>query len=191
MIRKHKKYSKPRKLFDKTRIEEENILKERYGLKNKKEIWKADASIARIRNQAKKLITADEEDKKKFVEKLQKQGLGVESIADSLGLNKEDYLKRRLQTIVHVKKLVNTPKQARQLISHKHVSIGDQVVSIPSYKVSLEEEPDVRINISIKLKDEKKEKGKIEEIKEDIENKNEDIKSEKNKTKEVIEIKNG
>jgi len=40
----------------KPRIEEENVLREKYGLKSKREIWKADAAIGRIRNRAKLLI---------------------------------------------------------------------------------------------------------------------------------------
>ena len=38
--RKQKKYSRPRKIYDKPRIEEENELIKKYGLKNKKEIWR-------------------------------------------------------------------------------------------------------------------------------------------------------
>ena len=38
MKRQNKKYSRPRKPFDKQRIEEENLLRDKYGLKNKKEI---------------------------------------------------------------------------------------------------------------------------------------------------------
>ena len=166
MIRKHKKYSRPRKLYDKVRISEENSLREKYGLKNKREIWKADAAIARIRNRAKLLITKPDEEKKSFIEKLQKQGFKVSSIAEALGLNKEDWLRRRLQTILFSKKLAFTPKQARQLIAHKHVSIGEQIVSIPSYQVSLEEEPIVRLNIVLKIKEPKK--SKLEEIKEEV-----------------------
>ena len=155
--RKRKEYSRPQKPFDKTRIEEENVLKERYGLKNKKEIWKADAAIGRIRNLAKQLITKSEEEKQAFIGKLQKKGFKIESIADSLALNKEDWLKRRLQTIVFSTKLTNTPKQARQLITHKHVSVGERIVNIPSYQINLEEETQVKLNLALKLKQEKKE----------------------------------
>ncbi len=166
MKKQKKKYSRPQRPFDKARIDEENVLKERYGLKNKKEIWKADASIGRIRNLAKQLITASDEDKNAFVERLKKKGFEVESIADALGLDKEDWLKRRLQTIVHKKGFANKPKQARQFITHKHVSIGNQVVNIPSYQVSLEEENLVKCDIVLKIKEEKK--GKVEEIKEEV-----------------------
>jgi small subunit ribosomal protein S4 len=160
------------------RIIDENELIKKYGLKNKREIWKADASIGRIRNMAKQLITRSDEEKKAFVEKLQKKGFHVQSIAESLALNKEDWLKRRLQTVVHAKKLSNTPKQARQLVVHKHVSIGKRIVNKPSYQVSLEQEPEIKLNLSLKKEPEKK--SKIEDIKKEIENK----KTEKNSDKE-------
>lgn len=166
MIRQKKKFSRPRKPYDKTRIDEENILREKYGLKSKKEIWKADAAIARIRNLAKQLITKSDEEKNKFILRLQKKGFNVNSIAEALALNKEDYMKRRLQTIVYLNGLTTTPKQARQMITHKHVSIGDQTVNIPSYQVSLEEEPLVKLNITLKVKEHKK--SKEEKIKEEI-----------------------
>lgn len=166
MKRKLNLYQKPKKLYDKTRILEENKLKEKYGLKNKKEIWKADAKIKRIRNLAKELIVASDEEKQKFLDTLKKQGIPVETIADVLSLNKEDWLKRRLQTLVVEKKLVNTPKQARQFIVHKHVSIGGRIVNIPSYVVSADEESTIKLNIVLKKKEQKK--SEIEEIKEEV-----------------------
>ncbi|MFH1358642.1 MAG: 30S ribosomal protein S4 [archaeon] len=185
MIRKKKKYSRPQRPFDKARIEAENVLKDKYGLKNKKEIWKADAAIGRIRNQAKELITKSDEEKNAFVEKLHKKGFGVKSVADSLALDKEDWLKRRLQTILKKKGLTTTTKQARQLITHKHVSIGDQIVNIPSYQVSLEEEGLVKLNIT--LKTDKKPKTKVEKIKEELEEEKQKVKEEPEVSKEPKE----
>ncbi|MDP3026106.1 MAG: 30S ribosomal protein S4 [Nanoarchaeota archaeon] len=163
--RKRKQHSRPRRPFDKVRIGEENVLKEKYGLKNKKEIWKADSAIAKVRNLAKRLITKSDEEKRTFIERLQKVGFKVEKIADALALDKEDWLKRRLQTIIFMKKFASTPKQARQFVAHKHVSVGDRIINIPSYQVSLEEEPSVRLNLVLKKENKK---SKIEEIKEQI-----------------------
>ncbi len=162
MKKQSKKYSKPRRAFDKIRISEENLLKEKYGLKNKKEIWKADAAIARIRNLAKKLITKSEEEKRSFIERLQKKGFQIENIGDVLGLNKEDWLKRRLQTIVYKKKLSTTTKQARQFVVHKHVFVGEKIINIPSYLVSLNEEPEIKLNLAFKIQKPKKEKAVVE-----------------------------
>ncbi len=161
--RKRNRYLKPRRLHDSLRMKEEELLKEKYGLKNKKEIWKAEASIKRTRNIAKKLIIKSEEEKKAFVEKLKKRGFKIDKISDALALNKEDWLKRRLQTILFLNGLANTISQSRQLVAHKHVSIGDSVVNIPSYQVSLQEEPLIKVNISLKI-----EKEGIEDIKEKL-----------------------
>ena len=125
-----------------------------------------NAAIARIRNLAKQLITKPEHEKKDFVERLKKKGFKIDSIPDALALNKEDWLKRRFQTVVFLKKLANTPKQSRQFIIHKHVSIGNQIVNIPSYQVSLEEEPKIKLNLVLKIPEIKK--SKIEKIKEEI-----------------------
>ena len=160
--RKPNLYAKPRRLHDKIRMEEENALIEKYGLKNKKEIWKADSAIGRLRNLAKKLITKSDEEKNSFVEKLKKKGFKVSNIADILALNKEDWLKRRLQTIIFSKGLARTLKQARQLVSHKQVSVGEQIVNIPSYQVSLEEEPFVKLNLVLKIKEPENKKNIIE-----------------------------
>jgi len=179
-----KKYSKPTKPFDKQRITEENVIVEKYGLKNKREIWRAEAAIVRIRNLAKQLITKSEDEKQAFVDRLKKQGFNVSSIPDALALNKENWLKRRLQTIVHLKKLTTTPKQARQLIVHKHVSVGNQIVNIPSYMVGLEEEPLVKLNIALNIKTPKQ--SKEEKIKKEMEERAENIKEESEEAEEEM-----
>jgi small subunit ribosomal protein S4 len=166
MKRQHQKYERPRRPFDKQRIEEEDALVEKYGLKNKREIWKAEAAIARIRNQAKKLIVGTDEQKQAFIARLQKKGFKVEKIADVLSLDKEDWLKRRLQTMVHAKGLTTTAKQARQFIVHKHVSVGDRIVNIPSYQVAVDEEPLISLNIV--LKQPPVSKDTLQEIKEEM-----------------------
>ena len=165
MKRQKKKYLKPRRPHDKVRMDEEAGLIKKYGLKNKNEIWKADAAIERVRYQAKMLIVSSDEQKKAFILKLQRKGFAVEKIADILSLNKEDLLKRRLQSIVYKKRLASTPNQARQFIVHKHISIGDQIVNIPSYQIKTEEEPLIRLNVVLKSEEIK---SHLEGIKEEI-----------------------
>ena len=72
MKRKHKNYSHPRRPFDKARIEEEAKIKKEFGLKNKREIWKADTKIKIIREKAKKLISSDKEKQQALFEQLKK-----------------------------------------------------------------------------------------------------------------------
>ena len=89
MIRKKNKYVKPKQMFEKERIQEENKLALTYGLKSKKEVWKALAKINYFRARAKALVNADQEDKALFFDKLKKIGLDVNSIGDVLALEKE------------------------------------------------------------------------------------------------------
>jgi len=151
MKRKHKSYSRPKKPFDKKRIEEEAELKKEFGLKNKKEIWKAEAKVSLMRKKAKSLISSDDKEQKSLLEKLNKIGLKVNSISDVLGLDKTNYLNRRLQTVLLKKGIANTPRHARQLIAHKKVLVDGKVVSIPSYIIS----EDLENKISLKIKEKK------------------------------------
>lgn len=141
--RKHNLYSRPKKLFDKARIEAENAIVEKYGLKNKTEIWKAEAKVSGLRSQAKKLIPKQDEAKREFYAKLNKMGLNVTSIADILGLKTEDWLNRRLQTIVFNKGLAKTAKEARQFITHKNILVQGKIVNIPSFVVDREMESQI------------------------------------------------
>ena len=50
--------------------------------------------------------------------------------------------------------LVRTMKQSRQLVTHGHITINDQKVTIPSYVVSRDEEELIAYHPSSKLNDE-------------------------------------
>lgn len=156
MKRKHKQYSKPKRPFDKARIDEEAEIKKEFGLKNKREIWRAEARIKTIREKAKNLISASPEEQQALFSRLQRTGLKVDSIADILSLDKKDYLKRRLQTIVVKKKLATTAKSARQLITHKKVLVDGRIVDSPSYIVPVKSEDKITLKRS-------KSKKKLEE----------------------------
>ena len=157
MKRKHKSYSRPKRPFDKQRIDEEANIKKEFGLKNKREIWKAEAKIKSIREKAKKLISAKPEEQKKLFDQLKKIGLNVNSISDVLSLDTRDYLKRRLQTVLVEKKIARTIKNSRQLITHKKVLVDGNVVNSPSYVVTIELEDKISLRLR-KKKQNKKEK---------------------------------
>jgi small subunit ribosomal protein S4 len=169
MKRKHKNYSRPKRPFEKVRIEEEGKIKAEFGLKNKREIWKTDAKLRLMREKAKNLISANPEEQKALFKGLEKIGLKVKSIADVLSLDRKDLLKRRLQTMVVEKKLATTTKQARQFIVHKKILVNGSVVNIPSYIVPSE------LENKITLRDIKKvtKKAKKETPSEEIENEEE------------------
>jgi len=145
-----KTYETPKHPWEADRIKEEWELQKKYGLKNKKEIWKAKSILRNFRSQARqlqaKLRYGDpqaEKQQKQLFDKLVRLGILNEAnttLDAILSLTVEDVLRRRLQTIVYLKGLARTPKQARQFIVHGHIAIGDRRVTIPGYLVRKEEE---------------------------------------------------
>ncbi len=133
-------------------MKEENGLIKKYGLKSRREVWRADFAIGTIRNIAKRLITAPENEKEIFLEKQRRKGFAVANIAEVLSLNKEDLLKRRLQSILVSKKLAETHKQARQLITHKHVLLNGHKIDSPSHLTTVDEESSLELTLALPVK---------------------------------------
>lgn len=82
---------------------------------------------------------------KQLLDRLHRLGILHETAAldDVLDMSIEDILERRLQTLVFRRGLAKSVYQARQLITHGHVSIGGKRVSSPSYLVLRNEEPKI------------------------------------------------
>lgn len=144
------KYSKPKKLLDKGRIEEESALKKAYGLKNMRELWLAGEELKRARREARRLLSLPEAERKDeqgiILSKLCRLGILDEKagVEDVLTLTVKDILERRLQTRVLRKGLAKTMRQSRQLITHGFISVGGRMVNIPSYMVSASEDESLR-----------------------------------------------
>ena len=140
------KYSGPSHPWKADRLEKEKILVEKFGLKNKTELWKAEAKLKRMKATA-KLATARRDaqsfiEEKQLLERAVRMGIlnpGA-GLLDLLSLESESILARRLQTVVSNLGLARTVKQARQFIVHNHILVSGKVVSIPSYIVKKEEE---------------------------------------------------
>ena len=122
-----------------------------FGLKTKRELWKTQTELSRIRLQARSLLALrqDERERKEpiLMQSLSKIGLVNEdsTLDDVLNLQVTDLLSRRLQTIAQRKLYFKTPYQARQAIVHGHIMIGDSIVTIPSYTVKIEEEAKIHL----------------------------------------------
>lgn len=148
MRTQRKEYETPTRAWQEDRIEEEKRLREEYGLANKREVWKAQSTVRDFRQRARQL-NADEnpQEEEQLIRKLAGLGLIDEgaSLNDVLDIEVEDVLERRLPTIVYRRGLAETPKEARQLVSHGHIMIGNQRVDIPSYLVTETEENDIRV----------------------------------------------
>lgn len=158
-----KKYQTPGHPWRKERVVGEKELKREYGLPRNKEIWKNASALGAFKKQAKRLVTLATEqagkEKEQMFTKLIKLGilkttLNEAQIDDVLSLSVRDVLERRLQTIVLKKGLARSMKQARQLITHEHIKIGDKKIKSPSYFVSIEEEANVRFAENSPLADE-------------------------------------
>lgn len=136
----------PRHPWRKERLIDESRLLGVYGLRNKRELWKAVATVRYYRHRARALLAAPieirEREEKALIDKLVKLGLLNEGarLDDVLNLRVEDLLERRLQTLVHRKGLAKSIYEARQLIIHGHISIGNRRIRSPGYIVSREEE---------------------------------------------------
>ena len=123
-----------------------------FGLKTKRELWKARTELSRLRKQARSLLALRQEVRQEkepiLMKSLSKIGLvGDDSTLDDvLNLQVIDLLSRRLQTVVLKKFGFKTPYQARQAVVHGHIMIGDRIVNIPSYTVSTEEENNILIS---------------------------------------------
>ncbi|HUU75009.1 MAG TPA: 30S ribosomal protein S4 [Methanoregulaceae archaeon] len=150
----HKQYQTPKRPFEKTRIEEETRLMIEYGLRNKREVWKAQSYLRRYRKAARDLLalmstgtdTAVVEAKKnQLIGHMQRIGLlgpdaGIDNV---LSLKVQQEFERRLQTMVYRQGLARSPKQSRQLITHGHIAVNGKRINIPSYRVVRNEETEI------------------------------------------------
>ena len=147
-----KKYVTPSHPWQEDRIKAENELVKKYGLKNKREVWKAQTHLRKYRGQARELLarvtTGDIQSKKEsdqLLLYLNRMNIlpANSTLDDVLALETESILSRRLQTLIYLKGLANTPNQSRQLISHGHIAIGERRVTVPGYIVEKDEEGEI------------------------------------------------
>jgi small subunit ribosomal protein S4 len=154
--RKPKKlFRRPRRIWTTDQLNAELYIVGSYGLRNKRELWRAQSEVARYRNQARALLALPTEVRQQketqLLSFLNRLGLVNQSatLDDVLNLKIEDLLERRLQTIVMKKGETKSAQQARQMVAHGHVSLGNRIVNIPGYLVKREEEQQILLHISL------------------------------------------
>lgn len=146
-----KKYSRPRSPWRADQLAQELYTLGTFGLRNKRELWKAQTNLSSIRKQARTLLAATEavrlREERKLLNSLMRKGLVKEGaiLDDILSLTVEDVLARRLQSMVFKKGMAVSPLHARQLITHGHVMVGERRITVPGYMVGSEEEESVKV----------------------------------------------
>ncbi|MHC1755287.1 MAG: 30S ribosomal protein S4 [Methanosarcina sp.] len=152
--KKSKSYETPKHPWQEARMAAEVQLVKAYGLRNKREVWKAASMLRMYRSEARKLLarvaggqeteleghyrTQSEE----ILSKLIRYGIikSDANIDDILSLKTENILERRLQTQVLRLGLARTVIQARQFITHGHIAINGRKATIPGMLVSKDDE---------------------------------------------------
>ena len=174
--KQRRKYETPRFPWRTDILQSELRFLGQYGLRNKRELWRHKTMLSRFREIARSLrgMPAEQRERmeRQLLNRLSRLGVLPETavLDDVLDLALEDILERRLQTMVFSKGLAKSVYQARQLITHGHISIDGKRVSAPSYLVLRDEEarlvyastsnlskPDHPIRISISAGDQKQE----------------------------------
>lgn len=141
-----KQYSRPRSPWRADQLAQELYLLGTFGLRNKRELWKAETRLSSVRKQARILLAATQtvrlREEKKLLDSLRRRGFigDAATLDDILSLTVEDVLQRRLQSMVFKKGMALSPLHSRQLIVHGHVSVGGRVVTVPGYEVEGREE---------------------------------------------------
>ena len=135
-----KKYDTPLHPWIADRIKQENKLIKKYGLKNKKEIWKAETMIKKYRRDARELlglsIEQTAQERQQLLNHLIRYGMLSETakLEDVLNLTAEDVLRRRLQTFVHKKGLAYTAQGSpsiRGSWTHSHEQSKNKLTKLP------------------------------------------------------------
>jgi len=144
-----KTYKTPRRCYEKERLDRELKLVGEYGLRNKREVYRVQYTLAKVRSVARSLLTLPEKDPKRLFEgsallrRLTRLGLlneNEQKLDYILSLSVEKFLDRRLQTRVFASGLALSIHHARCLIFQRHIRVGKRMVNAPSFNVRVESE---------------------------------------------------
>merc|ERR1711924_573289 len=146
------KVSKPPRRPFEERLDAELKLIGQYGLKNRREIWRVRLALAKIRATARTLLTKDDKDPVRIFEgqalmrRMIRYGILDEDkqrLDYVLSLKIEQFMERRLQTLVFERGLAKSIHHARVLIRQRHIRVGRQIVNVPSFMVRVESQPHI------------------------------------------------
>ncbi|KMZ73608.1 40S ribosomal protein S9-2 [Zostera marina] len=151
-----KTFKKPRRPYEKERVDAELKLVGEYGLRCKRELWRVQYALSRIRNAAKELLKLDDKNEKRIFEgeallrRMHRYGLLEETqnkLDYVLALTVENFLERRLQTLVFKSGMAKSIHHARVLIRQRHIRVGRQAVNIPSFMVRMDSQKHIDFSL--------------------------------------------
>ncbi|KAI3729176.1 hypothetical protein L6452_17827 [Arctium lappa] len=152
-----KTFKKPRRPYEKERLDAELKLVGEYGLRCKRELWRVQYALSRIRNAARMLLTLEEKDPRRIFEgealmrRMNRYGLLDESqnkLDYVLALTVENFLERRLQTLVFKTGMAKSIHHARVLIKQRHIRVGRQVVNVSSFMVRVDSQKHIDFSLT-------------------------------------------
>lgn len=120
----------PRRPYEKERLDNEMKIVGEFGLKNKREVWRVQVMLAKMRKNARDLLTLDEKNPKRIFEgaallrRCARLGLLDEDKRELdyvLAIKTQDIMARRLQTLVFKQNLAKSFHHARVLIRQRHI----------------------------------------------------------------------
>ncbi len=191
MVKKLKKqYETPNEGWNQERINREDKLIEDYGLKNKREVYKAQSQLRDLRREARKLVASEnEQEQRELIDKANRLGLVRDDaeLEEILSLNVTDFLDRRLQTAVNRRGYTDTVTEARQTVVHGHVYVDGQRVTVPGYMLTQEEEKEIEVIIPEPEPEEDKEEKPETETDEAEDRKEDEGVEEPEETEEELE----
>ena len=134
----------PRRPYERERLDRELRLVGQYGLRCKREIWRINVVLSKMRRTARLLLTMSENHPRRLLEgqallrRCHDLGFleeGKDKLDYVLSLTVPDILERRLQTVVFKRGMACSVHQARCLILQRHIAVGKQIVITPSFIV--------------------------------------------------------
>merc|ERR1712028_295963 len=142
----------------KERLDAEMKIVGEYGLKNKREVWRVQYVLAKVRTAARQLLTLDEKNEQRMFQgdallrRMIRLGLLLESekkLDFVLGLTAAKIMERRLQTKVFKLGLAKSIHHARTLIRQRHIRVGKQICTIPSFLVRVDSEKHIDFALAV------------------------------------------